>query len=121
MRISAVAIAVMTGVVLMANSSGAFAKEMHGGKDRHGGADKYVSKHMDGHHNKYENKHDGKFSIKLIEGKLALQGYKRIVFTDHHLPVYKAKACKHGNQFKLFVNKWGKVVKRNRLGGCHHG
>lgn len=109
MRVSAVAIAVLTGVVLMANTSGAFAKEMHGDKK------------MNSHHQKIEKKHDGKFLIHAMKGKLAVQGYKQIVFTDQRLPVYKAKACKHGDRFKLHLNKWGKIVKRNRVGNCHKG
>lgn len=58
--------------------------------------------------------------IPKIRKTLRHRGYYRIRFTDRHLPVYKAKACKNGKRFKLRLNRWGAIRNRVRIGWCHH-
>lgn len=56
-----------------------------------------------------------------IRRKLRARGYHRIRFTDRHLPVYKARACKNGKRFALHMNRWGWIKDRYRIGRCHYG
>ncbi len=60
----------------------------------------------------------GGVPIFKIRQKLRHRGYRRIQFTDRWLPVYKARACKHGKRYKLNINRWGKVMWRSRIGWC---
>ena len=58
--------------------------------------------------------------IPKIRKTLRHRGYYRIRFIDRYLPVYKAKACKNGKRFKLRINRWGEIMRRKRVGWCHH-
>jgi len=53
-----------------------------------------------------------------IRRSLRQRGYYNIYFTDRVLPVYKARACKNGRQFALRLDRWGRVMRRTRLGSC---
>lgn len=75
------------------------------------------------------HKHNGYHQVKLGHGiplpvirhKLQNRGFTKIRFTDRYLPVYKARACKYGKKFNLGINRWGKVMWRNKVGRCGHG
>ena len=103
MKMTAIAIATVTGLLFMANAPQAYAKKT----DHH---------HKGGHHKVH--KKQGGVALPIIRQKLKLSGYKQIVYTDRKLPVYKARACKNGKQFSLRLNGWGKVISRARLGKC---
>jgi len=60
-------------------------------------------------------------SFSEIRYKLNDRGYHRIRFTDRHLPGYGARACKKGRRFALRLNRWGKIVDRDRRGWCGYG
>ncbi len=84
----------------------------------------------------YKNKSQGKFyynkgkhqkfkvnvrygvPIHRIRNKLRHRGFYKIRFTDRYLPVYKARACKHGKRFKMRINRWGEVMRRRQIGWC---
>lgn len=88
----------------------------------------YHHKHQQNHH--YAPKHYGHKKVYLGHGiplpairhKLQNRGFYKIRFTDRYLPVYKARACKYGKKFNLGINRWGKVMWRNKVGYCgnHH-
>ncbi|MEM7619657.1 MAG: hypothetical protein AAF228_04220 [Pseudomonadota bacterium] len=46
------------------------------------------------------------------------RGYYKIHFVHGHLPVYKAKACKQGRHYHVWVNKWGHITKNQYVGYC---
>ncbi len=56
-----------------------------------------------------------------IRRKLRNRGYHRIVFTDRRLPGYRARACKNGKRFVLWLNRWGRIMDRDRRGWCGYG
>jgi len=65
-------------------------------------------------------------SFREIRQKLRNRGYHAIRFTDRNLPGYRAKACKRGRRFVLWINRWGRIMDRDRRGWCgrggrHHG
>ncbi len=113
------AVAAMIGVGVMAQSSIAAAhpsEKYHSHKK--GGYEKPYKKQVKKYHNNkfghlgYGN-HLGK-----IRHKLRNRGFYNIHFTDRHLPVYKAVACKRGKRVKLTMNRWGNVMWRKRIGWC---
>ena len=120
------AIAAMIGVGVMAQSSIAAAhpsNKYHSHKK--GGYEKpykkFQKKHVKKHHyNRYG--YHGKWGnhLRKIRHKLRYRGFYNIRFTDRHLPVYKAIACKRGKRVKLIMNRWGNVMWRKRIGWCHH-
>ena len=57
-------------------------------------------------------------SFPEIRHKLRNRGYYRIRFTDRRLPGYRARACKHGKRFVLWLNRWGRIMDRDRRGWC---
>ncbi len=56
-----------------------------------------------------------------IRRKLRNRGYSRIRFTDRRLPGYRARACKNGKRFVLWLNRWGRIMDRDRRGWCGYG
>ncbi len=65
-------------------------------------------------------------SFREIRRKLRNRGYHAIRFTDRRLPGYRAKACKRGRRFVLWINRRGRIMDRARRGWCggrgrHHG
>ena len=60
-------------------------------------------------------------SLPEIRRKLRNRGYYNIHFTDRHLPVYRAKACRNGRRYVLKLNRFGKVMDRDRRGWCGFG
>ena len=57
-------------------------------------------------------------SLSEIRGNLQDRGYHRIRFTDRRLPGYGARACRNGKRFALRLNRWGRIMDRNRRGFC---
>ncbi|MCF6198183.1 MAG: hypothetical protein L3J67_02085 [Hyphomicrobiaceae bacterium] len=57
-------------------------------------------------------------SFPEIRNKLRRRGFHAIRFTDRRLPGYRAKACKRGRRFVLWINRWGRIVDRSRRGWC---
>ena len=56
--------------------------------------------------------------LHVIRKSLRWRDYRRIRVRDGQLPVYKFKACRNGKRFMLFVNRWGKIMHRERRGFC---
>lgn len=103
MRMTAIAIATVTGLLFMATAPLAYAKKTDG--------------HFKGGHHKVLKKQGG-VALPLIRRKLKLSGYKQIIYTDRKLPIYKVRACRNGKQYSLRLNGRGKVLSRARLGKC---
>ena len=53
-----------------------------------------------------------------IPAILAKLGFTRIEVTDDQLPHYVAVGCKDGNRVEVTLNRFGQVVKTQRLGAC---
>ena len=60
-------------------------------------------------------------SFPEIRHKLRNRGYYNIRFTDRRLPGYRARACKNGKRFVLWLNRWGRIMDRDRRGWCGYG
>ena len=60
-------------------------------------------------------------SFPEIRSRLRDRGYHRIRFTDRRLPGYGARACKNGKRFALRLNRWGRIMDRDRRGWCAYG
>ena len=60
-------------------------------------------------------------SLPEIRRKLIRRGYYNIHYTDRHLPGYRARACKKGKRFVLWLNRWGRIMDRDRRGWCGYG
>ncbi len=102
-------IATITSVAFMLNAPVASAKTYKGFQKKH-----HVQKQV------YKKKtYKLKLSQPMIRQKLRIQGYKKIAYTDRRLPVYKVTACKNGFRFKMNLNRFGKIIKRNRVGRCY--
>ena len=56
-----------------------------------------------------------------IRAGLRDRGYRGIRFTDRRLPGYGARACKRGKRFALRLNRWGRIMDRDRRGWCGYG
>lgn len=79
---------------------------------------KHFKNHQYGHKQKFGNKHRYGNRLAKIRHKLRNRGFYNIRFTDRHLPVYKAVACKRNKRFKLVMNRWGHTMWRSRIGWC---
>ena len=60
-------------------------------------------------------------SFPQIRAGLRDRGYHRIKFTDRRLPGYGAKVCKNGKRYALRLNRWGRIMDRDRRGRCGYG
>ncbi|MCP4933734.1 MAG: hypothetical protein GY927_05890 [bacterium] len=60
-------------------------------------------------------------SPKGVRRSLRDRGYRNIHFTDRHLPVYKVRACRNGKRYSLRLNRWGRIMDRDRRGWCGYG
>ncbi len=60
-------------------------------------------------------------SLPQIRARLRDRGYHRIRFTDRHLPGYGAKVCRNGRRYALRLNRWGRIIDRDRRGWCGYG
>ena len=69
----------------------------------------------------YNGPRMGGLSFPELRHKLRNRGYHSIRFTDRRLPGYGAKACKNSRRFALRLNRWGKIVDRDRRGWCGYG
>lgn len=84
----------------------------HAKKWKHGKEHRYGNKHRYGQKHFYGNR------LAKIRRKLRNRGFYNIRFTDRHLPVYKAVACKRNKRMKLVMNRWGHTMWRTRIGWC---
>ena len=71
----------------------------------------YGHRHDHYHRPKYISKHNARRILNK-------HGFYRIYFVHGYLPVYKAKACKHGRHYHVWVNKWGHITKNKYVGYC---
>ncbi len=57
-------------------------------------------------------------TLPQIRKLLRKKGYRKIHYTDRSLPRYVATACRRGAKFRLAMNRWGEIRRRNRIGWC---
>ncbi len=60
-------------------------------------------------------------SFPQIRAGLRDRGYHKIRFTDRRLPGYGAKVCRNGKRYALRLNRWGRIMDRDRRGWCGYG
>ena len=53
-----------------------------------------------------------------IRRKLRARGYYNIRITDRRWRGYRARACKNGRRFVLKLNRFGRIINRDRRGWC---
>ena len=46
------------------------------------------------------------------------EGYNRVEVIDRRLPRYVAEACKDGRRLELTMNRYGRILRENRVGRC---
>lgn len=103
---SILTLAAVSSLALTMNVASASARSVH-----------QVQKH---HHHQVQNHrhHRVGVSLRQVRKQLRRRGYQRIRLTDRRLPVYRAKACKHGKRFNVRINRFGGIISRNRIGRC---
>lgn len=101
-------------------------RDDHKYRDSHKYRDHYRHRHADQnsyrqHRHKYYDDHYHRpkyISRQNARRILNRHGYYHIAFIHGRLPTYKARACKNGRHFHVWVNKWGKVTKARNVGYC---